>query len=243
MLQQSRFPSEAGILAAVFKFSSRQSNDHRTVKQRLHEDWANPEQVIPVLGVLGTYFGYTALDAKETSLYSLHPLVKPLVEQHPEIKFHLHTLFERRMIEALYQWAFFHRIPDKGIIDLYAKMPDAATPLTSRPPGMLVSDRSYRVHDLVVRRYEVTIIGRIIQILRGLKNDSVDERSELGKYLLSQCFFGADEFEISRKGGKDTLRYRISKNRLVDLITDGRINVNPRVLETAIEEDTKKLST
>jgi hypothetical protein len=89
----------------------------------------------------------------------------------------------------------------------------------------------------------VTIIGKIIQHLRDLKGDSVDERSELGRCLLSQCFFLADEFEMSRKSGKDTLRYRISKNRLVDLIADGRISMNPRVIETAIEEDAKKLGT
>lgn len=243
VLQQSRFPSEAGILAALFKFSSRQSNDHRTIKQRLHEDWATPEQVIPVLGVIGAYYGYTALDAKETSLYSLHPLIKPLVEQHPEIKFHLHTLFERRMIEALYQWAFFRRVPEKSMINLYTKIPAVATPSTAGPRGVLVRDRSYRVHDLIVRHYEVTIIGKIIQHLRDLKGDSVDERSELGRCLLSQCFFLADEFEMSRKSGKDTLRYRISKNRLVDLIADGRISMNPRVIETAIEEDAKKFGT
>ena len=240
VLQQSRFPSEAGILAALFKFSSRQSNDHRSVKQRLHEDWHNPKQVVPILGVLGAYYGYTALDAKETSLYSVHSMLKKLVEQNPEIKFHLHTLFERQLVEALYQWAFYRRVPDKSIMSLYAKIQASTVTATSGPQGTLVRDRSYRVHDLFVRRYEVTIIGRIIQRIRDFRAESVDERSELGRCLLSQCFFLADEFELSRKRGQDILHFRISKERLADLIESGRVTVNTRIIETAIEEDAKK---
>jgi len=240
LLQQPEFPLEARILAVLFKFSSRQSNDHRTIKQRLHEDWAKPEQVIPVLGTMGAYYGYTALDAKETSLYSVHPLLKTLVEQNPEIKFHLHTSFERQLIETLYQRAFFHRVPDNTKTKLYEKVPTTTISTAPSPPGDLVKDQSYRIHDLFVRRYKVTTIGTIIQYIRDLKADYVDERTELGRYLLSHCFFLADEFEISRKSGKDILRFRITKNRLETLLIDRRINVNYSVIKTAIEEDIKK---
>ncbi len=239
-LRQAKFPYEAGVLAALFKYSSRQSNDHRNVKQMLHEDWLNPRQIIPILGVLGAYYGYTALDAKETGLYAVHPLLKKLVEPNPEIKLHLQTLFELQLVESLYQWAFYKRVPDKNMLSIYNKPAIDAASTAAGLPGRLVNDRSYRVHDLFVRRFEITIIGKIINYINGLKADFVDERSELGRCLLSQCFFLADEFELIRKKSQGFLHYKISKDRLVDLIENGRIAVNTRIIEVAIEEDLKK---
>jgi hypothetical protein len=189
---------------------------------------------------MGAYYGYTALDAKEAALYSVHPLLKTLVEQNPEIKFHLNTLFERQLIETLYQWAFFHRVPDSSMMKIYEKIPPVTVSAFSIPPGDLVKDRSVKIQDLFIKRYEVTTKGRIIQYIRDLKVDFIDERSELGRNLLLHCFFLADEFEVSRKNGKDTLRFRITKNRLENLLVTERINANYRVLKTAIEEDIKK---
>ncbi|NLN61150.1 MAG: hypothetical protein GX147_10770 [Deltaproteobacteria bacterium] len=186
VLRQAKLPYEAGVLAALFKYSSRQSNDHRNVKQKIHEDWLNPRQIVPILGALGAYYGYTALDAKETSLYSVHPLLKSIVDQNPEIKFHMQTVLELQLIEALYQWAFYQRLPDKNMMSLYDKFPISAVPMALRTPGRLVNDRSYRVHDLFVRRFEITIIGKIIHYIKSLKADSIDERSELGRCLLAQ---------------------------------------------------------
>ena len=56
---------------------------------------------------------------------------------------------------------------------------------------------------------------------------------------MSQCFFLADEYEISKKAGKQVLRYKIAKSKVIELITDQRITVNPRVLDAALEEDCK----
>jgi len=240
VLRHAKFPYEARVLAALFKYSSRQSNDHRNVKQRIHEDWLNSRQIVPILGTLGAYYGYTALDAKETGLYAVHPLLKPLVEQNPEIKFHLQTLFELQLIESLYQWAFYQRVPDKYMLSLYDKLPISAVPIALGTPGRLINDHSYRAHDLFVRRFEISTIGKIIHYIKHMKADAVDERSELGRCLLAQCFFLADEFELSRKRGQDILHFRISKDRLADIIESGQITVNTRIIDIAIEEDSKK---
>jgi hypothetical protein len=239
-LQKPEFPIEAGVLAALFKYSGRQSNDHRTIKQLLHEDWFNYDQITPVLGAIGAYYGYTALDAKETNLYSVHLLLKPLIKNNPDIKFHMNTLFERQIIEALYQKAFYNRPPDKSMDHFYNSFPTNAPNLKVDARSNLIKDKSYRVRDLIIKRYEVTIIGRIIQRLRGMNREMVDEQCEVGKYLLSQCIFFAEEFEMSRKSGRDTLRFRISKERLVDLLASGRISVNHRMMETALKEDEKR---
>lgn len=240
VLQQSHLPFEGALLAVLYKFSGRQSNDHRNVKQRLHEDWSSPDQVLQLLGTLGAYYGYTALDAKETSLYSVHPMIRPLVEERPSIKFHLETIFERQIIEAIYQWAFYSRVPDESTKNLYNKIPSCKPMKSMKPHGVFVRDRSYKVRDLLVNSYEVTSIGKIVQRLKDMKGYAIDDRSEVGRCLLYHCFFHADEYELSRKGGRETLRYSISKNRVIDLITEGRINVNFRVLEKAMNEDAKK---
>ena len=121
-LQTPGLPVEAAVLAGLFKFSMRQSYDHRTVKHCLHEEWSDPTQAYLVLAALGAYYGYAALDAKETTLYSVHPVIDPLIEKQPEIKFHLNTHFERELIEALYQRAFFPEKPIQNLGSLFSKI-------------------------------------------------------------------------------------------------------------------------
>lgn len=239
VLQKPDLPAEGAVLAALFKFSGRQSNDHRTLKQRLHDDWRDSEKVTQMLAVLGAYYGYTALDARETALYSVHPMLAALLEHNPQIKFHLSSKLERLLIESVYQWAFYRRPLDLHAADLYSDVAPAPTDAQNATHGVFVRDQSYRVRDLRVQCYEVTALGRIVQRLKDMKGSFVDESSEVGRCLMSRCFFLGEDFEVSRKRGKDTLRYRISKDRLINLIADGQIDVNLRMLETALDEDTK----
>lgn len=240
-LQGPGVPPEAAVLAGLFKFSNRQAGDHRTVKQRLHEDWNCAAQVIPVIASLGSFHGYTAMDAMETTLYSVHPLIQPLIEQRPPIKFHLTTIFERQLIEALYQRAFYPKDPDRVSSTLYAGISALPSPTDPKINRILVKDTSYTVRDLLVRRYEVTFIGRLVHRLMLWKRDTIDEQSEVGRCLMAQCFFHADEYDLSLKGGRHTLRYRIPKSKVIDLITNERISVNPRVLEAALQEDAEEV--
>ncbi len=234
-LQGSDIPAEAAILAGLFKFSVRHSNDYRTVKQSLHDDWSNQSLVHLFLAALGAYYGYTALEAQETALYSVHPLICHLIEEHPEIKFHLNTYFERELIEAIYRRAFFPNAPLQDSSPLFSTVTKPpASPIPERPWG--VSDATYTVQDLMVRQYQVTRIGRFIQRFKAWKRDFIDEKSRVGRYLMSECFFLADEYEVSRKAGKQTLRYRITKSKVIDLIMEGKIAVDP-VLEAALKED------
>lgn len=238
VLQSPALPREAALLAALFHFCGRHTSDHRTVKQRLHEDWVAYDQAVRALGLLGAYFGYAALDARETRLYSVHPLLAPLVEEGPEIKFHIRTTFERRLIEALYQWAFYRRAPDPSSKSLYDGIQAAAPlPPPAPPSAILLRGDPYQVGDLIVRRYEVTPIGRIVQRLKERRGDFLDERSELGRCLLLQCLPYADEVELGLKGGRTMLRYRMSKPRLIDLLSEGRITVSARVVEAALDAD------
>jgi hypothetical protein len=238
-LQDPELPNEAAILSGLFKFSGRKSNDHRNVKQRLQDDWTNLSRAGLFLSALGAYHGYTVLDAKETSIYSSHPLIRPLIEEHPDIKFHLKTKFERCLIEALYQRAFNSKEPLKKIEYLFEDI--SVPPAAPRPraSGLLVKDSTYTFDDIVVHQYQVTHIGRIVHLLRALKKNMIDENSEAGKYLMAQCFFFSDEYELSKRGGKQTLNYCISAEKVIDLISNAKITVNPHVLETALKEDLK----
>ncbi|MFH1008829.1 MAG: hypothetical protein V1800_15245 [Candidatus Latescibacterota bacterium] len=209
------------------------------MKQSLREDWPNPTQVHLILAVLGSYYGYTAMDARESSLYSVHPLISSYVEEHPDIKFHLTTTFERELIEALYQHAFFPQKPAGVRSALFStiSVPQNSSPLSV--PERLVSHSEYTVLDLLVQQYDITEIGRIVQSLNAGKQDTIDERSEVGSYLMSKCFFHAEEYELSMHAGTQKLHYRINRDKITELITDGKIPINLRMLQVALEEDAK----
>ena len=239
MLQAKQAPREASLLAGLFKFSNRQSNDHRNVKQRLHEEWTDPELIGQLMQVLGYYYGYTALDASEKQLYSVDQSIGPLVDPIPPIKFLLSTRLERSLIEAVYQWTFFHRKLDTTHASLFVDVPVPAMQTTSAPKGILVKDLSFRVGDLHVRRFEITLLARLLQRLRALPGEVIDERSEVGRYLFRDCFDIADESEVLKRRGMVSRRFRMSKSRLCDLVADQRIPVNPRVLDACITEDDK----
>ncbi len=237
ILQEKQTPPEASLLAGLFKFSNRQSNDHRNVKQRLHEEWSDANMISHLMEVLGYYYGYTALDASEKQLYSVDPSIAPLVEPIPPIKFQLSTRLERSLIEAVYQWSFFGRKLDAIHTALFVDVPVPATQATSAPKGILVKDRSFKVRDLHVRRFEITLIARLLQRLRALPGEVIDERSEVGRYLFRDCFDIADESVKTSRKGTVSRRYRMSKDRMCDLVADQRITVNPRVLDVCITED------
>ncbi|GEM_PF-1210238 len=239
VFQRFECSAEAAIFAALYKFSGRQSNGYRTVKQRLHEDWSSQTQAQLVLAALGAYYGYTALDAAETTLYSVHSIFNFLKDERVDIKFHLTSNFERQLIETLYQRAFLSKEKEYQNIELFGESVPNFKIKRPSLPRPLVSDTTYYVQDLLVRQYEVTPAGRIIDLLKTWRRDTIDEESEVGKYLISQCFFWAGEYELSKKFGKKKLHYRIEKSKVIDLIVDGKIEFNPRILEFAIKEDIK----
>jgi hypothetical protein len=238
-LQGTSMPTLAAILAALFKFSNRNGDDRRSVKQRLHDDWTSAEKMEAALCALGAYYGYTALDARETKLYSVHPQFRTLVSETTAIKFELSTRFERRLIEAVYQLSFNGGSNLRVAMSLYDS--DLVRTKNGSPPpprSTSVKDTSYSIQDLSVRRYTiVSPWGRIIELLRRLTRGFVDESSETGRYLMSSCFFYAESHELSKLGNTQVLRYRISVDRLIELLTDAHVKVSANILEATLAED------
>ena len=238
-LQSLDVPDEAAIISTLYKFSKRLSNDHLIVKERLHEDWSNIPRACLTLATLGGYYGYTAMHARETSIFSVHPLIDDLIEKKPPIKFHLETNYERQVIESLYKKAFFpgEKINDRSnSFSHICPLPYLKTsPVT--PWG--VSDTSYTIQDLKVYQYKVTLIGRIIQRLKSWKRDFIDEKTQVGQYLGLVLFDIADESESHKKNGKRVRTFRIAKSKVIDLIKNGTISFNAEVLDKALEVDVK----
>jgi hypothetical protein len=233
-LQRSSAPVAAMACAALFKYSGRLSNDHRTLKQRLVEDWPSANVLEIALGVLGAYHGYTALDARETRLYSVHPLIGPLVDERPEIKFHLRSQSERALIEALYQQAFVGTVRPEAIARLYPECAAAAPRTTTNVTSALVDDETFVHRDVVVRRYRVTRLGSLVQRIRDLPGAVIDEATELGKLLAFDCFSHAEEFTWERRHGRIRVRYRISKEKVEELLVRGELNVRPDVIRAVL---------
>ena len=107
------------------------------------------------------------MDARETTLYSAHPLIRPIIEERSYIKFHLTSIFERQLIEALYRRAFFPMEAVHDSSELFRGIPPTPASVRPRVSTLLVSDKTYTVQDLRVRCYEVTTIGRIILKLKA----------------------------------------------------------------------------
>jgi hypothetical protein len=106
LLHKKMFDIPAWILVVIFQYRMKNSNDYRNIKQKIYENWSDPKIAAKIMAYMGAYYGYTRLDAREYTLYSLHPEIAKVVERRPEIKFHLRSLHERLLIETIYRLSF-----------------------------------------------------------------------------------------------------------------------------------------
>ena len=93
LLHKKMFDIPAWILVVIFQYRMKNSNDYRNIKQKIYENWSDPKIAAKIMAYMGAYYGYTRLDAREYTLYSLHPEIAKVVERRPEIKFHLPARF------------------------------------------------------------------------------------------------------------------------------------------------------
>ncbi|MDQ5909940.1 MAG: hypothetical protein QG599_2035 [Pseudomonadota bacterium] len=225
-LQGSDIPIEAAVLAGLLQSSVRQSHGYRSVKQLFHEDWSNQNQARLVLATLGAYYGYTALDAQEAALYSVHPLIRPLIEKYPEIKFHLRTRFERELIESLYQRAFFPNQPVRESDSLFNTV-ITAQPVTDLELSELpICASTYTVQDLVVRQYKITSSENSkhapVQDL-VVPQDEIITLEKFSQQL--KLWKGNTILQINFKKENQNLviQYSITKDEFIELIENGTI--------------------
>lgn len=237
LLQMDSISEQAVLLATLYKFSDRQSNDYRNIKPTLHEDWFSVLPVASILGMLGAYYGYTSLDARESRLYSVDSRLSEHIEQRPAIKFHLESQFERELVESIFQWTFNNKKLDSSMMVLFDNLHPNPVLRLGLPATNVWKGDSYRVSDVIVRNFKLTQLARCIQRIEELHCTTIDETTQLGQYLMHSCFFHSEEFELSRKQGQEVLHYRISKQKLIGLLDSEKIRVNLKVLVAAIEED------
>ena len=107
LLRQHEYPLQVWILVALYQYRMKNSNDYRSLKQKIAENWIDPKMASKVMTILGAYYGYKRLDANEYKIYSIHPEIEPLVPARPAIKYHLDTLHDRMVIESVYQLTFY----------------------------------------------------------------------------------------------------------------------------------------
>lgn len=237
ILQKDPVSEHSVLLAALFKFSDRQSNDHRNIKPTLHEDWSSVPPVASILGMLGAYYGYTSLDARESRLYSVDRRLSEQIEQRPPIKFYLESRFERELVEAIFQWAFNNKKLDSSMTVVFDSL---HTKPAFRPESLdpsIWKDDSYNVSDIRVHNFKLTQLARCLQRIEELPYTTFDATTPLGQYLMHLCFFHADEYELSRKQRQEVMHYRISKQRLIELLAGEKVRVSLKVLTAAIEEE------
>jgi len=243
VLSQPHIPEEARVVLGLVKFGDRNSNDYRTIKQTLSDIWPDASSVEPLLVVLGAFYGYSRLDAREKQIYSVQSLFSPLLEATPPIKFFMETAFESILVEAVYQRSFFNRDVPPAIKHLYSSRTfsshSSPRPNVSR---QVFDDRSYSVGDLRVARFSLTQLGNLVRRLEEMAPAVIDEKSTLGQCLFCSCVCHADDFDFSvRQGRVVLLHFRIARTKLLSLISSGTITVSPDVLNAALTADSRSV--
>jgi len=237
-LQGRDIPHELAILATLYRFSNRQSNDHLTIKQRFHSDWTELTTAMETLAVLGAYYGYAMLPARETKLYSVNSQIDGLIDPTPAIKFHLVNRFERQLIESIYQWAFFRRKTSKDALRYYDQVKSPPPPRATRPRGVFIEDNPVTVSDLTVHRYTITWLGRLLQRLGNLPGETITDNTHIGRYLYRDCV-DHPEAEKMRKRGTTLTHYSIPKDSVIDMVAEGKIQIPEKILDALLDEDEK----
>lgn len=106
LLRQESYEVVVWVLVVLFHYRMKNSNDHRSIKQRISENWPDPKIAAKIMAYMGAYFGYAKLDAREYRIYSIHPEIEKVVEKRPTIKYHLDSLHDRALVESVYRRAF-----------------------------------------------------------------------------------------------------------------------------------------
>lgn len=237
-LQHTDIPFEARALAVLLNFGDRNSYDYRNVKQRLHDDWKDEHMLAEALAVLGAYYGYTKLDAKETQLYSLHPTFTGLVSEQPDIKFYLRNNFERRLIETVYQHSFHNRpVPDSLFEKIGFMQQTSVIPPVHKDLPNAVIDESFVYEDLVVDRFSIRKETSLTDILHEVHPRYLDESSETGTYLLKHVFFRAERYHLSKDEASASFGYRMDTARVVEMIKQKQFPYDEEILRLALKKD------
>jgi hypothetical protein len=110
------------------KFNKPDSDDVTNVKDWIEEDFKNPETAAVLLAMLGLYYGYLRLPAWE-DIPELSPNLDEKINSRQFIKFGTESPMDRLIVEAIYQRAFFDKIPTLEILasSLNMKLPSSSS--------------------------------------------------------------------------------------------------------------------
>ncbi len=103
------------LLIFLLKYKGKDNNDKYLIKKQLNDYVKNQDKAALILGVLGLYYGYRSLPKKEEKDIKLstsfqQEIANKLFNQGRfPIKFKMDCLFDRVIIESVYQFSFFDK--------------------------------------------------------------------------------------------------------------------------------------
>ena len=103
--------------------------------------------------------------------------------------------------------------------------------------SLLVRSSVSTVDDLHNRKFEITLLGRVVEKLRKRRGAVVDERSHLGQYLMHYCLPFADDWGVGKKSGRENVGYQMPTDQVIKLLEEEKIRPSAKVMNAALEED------
>jgi hypothetical protein len=94
------------VLAVLYRFRRKDSEDKLTVKQLFPNLVADPKKAEVILALLGLYYGYAALP-KHEEIPSLDPDIAALVGPLHPVKFNIESALDRVVVETIYGLTFY----------------------------------------------------------------------------------------------------------------------------------------
>jgi hypothetical protein len=243
VLRKDGISNSARIIAVLYKFLHKDTRGDRIIKEKLVDDWETSEKASPIMGCIGAYYGYQIFDKEE------HNSIIPdwLRFQDIEIKFALRTCFERKLIEAVYQHVFNKECDNEEFLKkLNQSLEMIENNIQDLSKDKKRSDEFVEVSEeekehLNVKIYKKKNWRKFVEKLDTIYVDYIDEKSELGKYLITICWQISD-YTVTKKNGDVFISYKINIEKIKQFIKQNKSSVNMSVLLAAVDADKRKRS-
>ena len=141
------------ILAMLYRFHKRGSNDKQNIKSVFPDVISDPKRAEIALAILGLYYGYASLPKDETVDTIELPLA-PMIGRNHAIKYDLKSVLDRTTIETVFQIA--HK--GKSVDSPFDYLPVVPSETTEKPPALddKVQDLSYMIMGTCIRVFKVS---------------------------------------------------------------------------------------
>lgn len=167
------------ILAVLFKFHKKQSNDKYHIKDKLNI--VNKKYSELILALLGLYYGYAILPKQEEIIIE-DKYFSSLINKYNNIKFKLETNLDLVIIETVYQYCF-NDIISSDYFDYLPKLGKKVIEIPNPPVGEVYKYEEKKNINILGQQFmkikKINEIDLIIEIINSKYRDIILPQSHL----------------------------------------------------------------